>query len=68
MNGEAVVAALPVRMPYTFAVFQKSGAQSSFNTEEIAIETRAGKGQPYVLAVMGDTVEDVVRGPEQAGI
>ncbi len=68
MNGEAIVAALPVRMPYTFAVFQKSGAQSSFNTEEIAIETRAGKGQPYVLAVMGDTVEDVVRGPEQAGI
>ena len=39
-----------------------SGAQAAFNTEEIAIETRAGKGQPYVLAVMGDHVEDVLVG------
>ena len=43
-------------------MFQKSGAQAAFNTEEIAIETRAGKGQPYVLAVMGDCVEDVLMG------
>ena len=64
-NGEAVVAALAVRMPYAFTVFQKGGAQTTFNTEEIAIETRAGKGQPYVLAVMGDTVEDVVCAPAQ---
>ena len=33
-----------------FTVFQKSGAQAAFNTEEIAIETRAGKGQPYALS------------------
>ena len=62
MNGEAIVAALPVREARAFTVFQKSGAQAAFNTEEIAIETRAGKGQPYVLAVMGDCVEDVLMG------
>ena len=62
MNGEAIVAALPVREARPFTVFQKSGAQAAFNTEEIAIETRAGKGQPYVLAVMGDSVEDVLMG------
>ena len=54
--------ALPVREARPFTVFQKSGAQAAFNTEEIAIETRAGKGQPYVLAVMGDSVEDVLMG------
>ena len=62
MNGEAIAAALPVREARAFTVFQKSGAQAAFNTEEIAIETRAGKGQPYVLAVMGDCVEDVLMG------
>ena len=62
MNGEAIAAALPVREARPFTVFQKSGAQAAFNTEEIAIETRAGKGQPYVLAVMGDCVEDVLMG------
>ena len=51
-----------VREARPFTVFQKSGAQAAFNTEEIAIETRAGKGQPYVLAVMGDHVEDVLMG------
>ena len=62
MNGEAIAAALPVREARPFTVFQKSGAQAAFNTEEIAIETRSGKGQPYVLAVMGDCVEDVLMG------
>ena len=42
--------------------YRVSGAQAAFNTEEIAIETRSGKGQPYVLAVMGDSVEDVLMG------
>ena len=60
MNGSRIAAALPVRMPYDFAVFQKGGAQSRFNTEDVAIENRAGKGQPYVLVVMDDTVEEVV--------
>ena len=62
MNGENIAAALPVREERAFTVFQKSGTQTTFRTEEIAIETRAGKGQPYMLAVMGDTVEDVVMG------
>ena len=62
LNGDAIAAALPVREARPFTVFQKSGAQAAFNTEEIAIETRAGKGQPYVLAVMGDHVEDVLVG------
>ena len=61
MNGACVVAALPVRMPYEFVVFQAGGAQSAFNTEDVPIETRAGKGQPYVLVVMDDMVQDVLR-------
>ncbi|OQA69876.1 MAG: DNA gyrase subunit A [Firmicutes bacterium ADurb.Bin248] len=61
MNGEYVAAALRVTKPVDFLVYQKSGAQSRFNTEDIGIETRAGRGQPCVLVVMDDFVEEVQR-------
>ena len=47
--------------PYNFRVVQKSGTATEFNTEDVAIETRAGKGQPYVVIVMGDVVTALQR-------
>ena len=60
-NGTCVTAAVPVRDPYWFTLYQKSGAQTRLNSEEVPIETRAGKGQMFVLVVMDDAIEELVR-------
>ncbi|NLF28461.1 MAG: DNA gyrase subunit A, partial [Clostridiales bacterium] len=61
MNGEYVAAAMRVTKPVDFILCQKSGAQTRFNTEDIEIETRAGRGQPCVLVVMDDFVEELLK-------
>ena len=61
VNGSCIAGALMVTDPYSFRVVQKSGTATEFNTEDVGIETRAGKGQPYVVIVMGDVVTALQR-------
>jgi len=55
-NGTQLAGALMVTDPYDFRILQKSGTATVFNTEDVSIETKNGKGQPYVVVVMGDAV------------
>ena len=61
LNGSCIAGALLVTDPYDFRIVQKSGAATEFNTEDVGIEPRSGKGQPYVVVVMGDTVAGLTR-------
>ena len=61
LNGSCIAGALLVTDPYDFRIVQKSGAATGFNTEDVGIEPRSGKGQPYVVVVMGDTVAGLTR-------
>ncbi len=55
-NGAKVAGALMVKEPYDFQIVQKSGTMTQYNTEDVSIETKASKGQPYAVVVMGDVV------------
>ena len=57
----AVVGALAVRDAFDFKVLQKGGTATTFNTEDVAIEPRSGRGQPYVVVVLDDVVTELVR-------
>ncbi len=58
-NGEKIAAALMVREPFDFVVLQKQGQATKLNTEWVKIELKAGKGQPLVMAMMDDLIEEV---------
>ena len=60
-NGSYIAGALAVREPYRFRIVQKNGGEMTFNTEDVTIETRAGRGQPYAVVVMDDVVTELVR-------
>jgi len=60
-NGGAIADAVMVQEPYDLIALQKTGTTTKLNTEDIAIETRASKGAPYVLAVMNDEVTKLYR-------
>lgn len=60
-NGKMIAGALMVTDPYDFSIVQKSGLLTTFNTEDVAIETKSGKGQPYAVVVMGDVVTGLTR-------
>ena len=60
-NGTEIVAALPVREPYTFAVSQVHGDKQLFSTEDVLIEPRASKGSPLVMVLLDNVVTDVYR-------
>ncbi len=58
-NGSRIAGALIVRDPYDFRIVQKSGAYIVVNSEEVSIESKAGKGTPYVMVVMDDVVVEL---------
>ena len=60
-SGKRIAGALMVTDPYEFQIVQKSGTTMAYNTEDVAIETRASKGQPYAVVVMGDIVTGLTR-------
>ena len=60
-NGNYLAGALDVREAYNFSIVQKNGERTAFNTEDVAIEPRTGRGQPYVVVVMDDVVTELVR-------
>ena len=58
-NGSRIVGALMVRDPIDFRIVQKSGAFTTVNSEEVSIESKAGRGTPYVVVVMDDVVVEL---------
>ena len=60
-NGNYLAGALDVREAYNFNIVQKNGTMTPCNTEDVAIETRSGRGQPYVVVVMDDVVVELVK-------
>ena len=60
-NGSYVAGALMVREAYDFKIIQKNGGVTPLNTEDVVIENRSGRGQPYVVVVMDDVVTELVK-------
>ncbi|MBR1822291.1 MAG: DNA gyrase subunit A [Clostridia bacterium] len=60
-NGNYLAGALDVREAYDFSIVQKNGTLTPCNTENVAIEPRTGRGQPYVVVVMDDVVTELVK-------
>ena len=58
-NGSRLAAVRHVTVPEDLVAVQKSGTETPFNTEEIKIDQRAGKGQPVVMVLMDDVVTDL---------
>ncbi len=58
-NGEKIAGALLVKEPFEFIALQRQGQATKMNTEWVKIEMKAGKGQPLVMAMMDDLVEEV---------
>ena len=58
VGGQSVVAALKVTDPVDIQVRQRGGTLTTIHSEWIKIELRAGRGQPMVVAVLDDTVEE----------
>ena len=61
VNGKAVAGALIVTEPFRFNIVQKNGTTTACATEDVAIEPRTGRGQPYAVVVMDDVVTELVR-------
>ena len=55
-NGTRIAACFYVCEPFDFNVRQRHGAVTRFNTEEVRIEARAGKGSTLVLVMLDDDV------------
>ena len=60
-NGTRVVAAVHITVPENLVAVQLHGDGSRFNTEEVHIEPRTGKGQPMVMVLMDNVVVKLVR-------
>ena len=58
-NGTRIAAVMHVTDPLDLAAVQKDGTQTVFNTEEVRIEPRAGRGQPMVMVLMDNTVAEL---------
>ncbi len=61
MNGSRLAGALTVTEPFRFNIVQKSGTVTPYVTEDVAIEPKSSRGQPYVVVVMDDVVTELVR-------
>lgn len=55
-NGAELVCALSVTEPYTLDVVQTDRTITPINTEEIMIESKNGRGKPYIVALMDNVV------------
>ncbi len=60
-NGTRVAAAFYVRDPFDFVVVQAHGTKTVFNTEQVMIDNRAGKGNLLVMAILDDVVTGAYR-------
>ncbi len=60
-NGSCLAGALAVREAFNFDIVQKNGTRTPCNTEDVAIEPRTGRGQPYIVVVMDDVVTGLMK-------
>ena len=58
-NGTRLVAAIHVTTPVDLVAVQLHGEETPFNSEEVRIEDRAGKGQLMVMVLMDNVVTSV---------
>ena len=58
-NGTEIVAVTHVTEPRDITVTQFHGTQTVVNTEEVKIESRSGRGQLVVMALLDDVVVDI---------
>ena len=58
-NGSVIAAVIHVTEPRTITVTQLHGEKTAVNTEDVKIESRNGKGQPIVAALLDDVVVSV---------
>lgn len=61
-NGSCIAAAFYVKEPLSITVEQFHGAKTVVNTEDVMIESRAGKGMLVVMAMLDDIVTDAYVG------
>lgn len=59
-NGSIIAAAKLVKENSLISVLQKHGDMSTFGSEEIVCQQLSDKGKPYVMALMENTVEDIL--------
>ncbi|MEE1200442.1 MAG: DNA gyrase C-terminal beta-propeller domain-containing protein, partial [Christensenellales bacterium] len=62
-NGTYIAGAVIVCVPFDMRIVQKDGTETPLNTEEVAIESRLGKGTPYVVVVMNNYVAELQKVP-----
>ncbi|MBQ9833497.1 MAG: DNA gyrase subunit A, partial [Clostridia bacterium] len=55
-NGMAIAAAFCVKEPFDFVIEQFHGTKTNINTEQVLIDSRAGKGTLLVMAMLDDVV------------
>lgn len=55
-NGSKIVDVLHVTDPVQLIAVQRNGEELKFNSEEVKIEARNGKGQPIVMVLMDNTL------------
>lgn len=60
-NGTYLAGAVWVREPFEMYFVHNSGQMESINTDDMMIESRLSAGKPYILVVMGDIINRVLR-------
>ena len=58
-NGNYIAAAFRVTDPFRFVIVQRHGTKTPFDTDQVRIEPRAGKGSMLVAVVLDDDVISV---------
>lgn len=60
-NGTRIACAMHIKEPIDLLAVQVHGEETPFNSEEVRIEPRAGRGQPMVMVLMDNTVSKVTK-------
>ncbi len=61
-NGKKILYADIVREPYQLIVRQKDGSVTPVDTDSVRIEMRSGKGNPYIVVVLGNDITGFSKG------
>ncbi len=59
-NGSYIAATLLLSQSSLFSVLQKQGDITPISSEEIVCQNLTDKGKPYVMAIMENTVSDII--------
>lgn len=59
-NGSYVAAMIAISQSSLFSILQKQGEITPMSSEEIVCQNLVDKGKPYVMAIMENTVTDII--------